>query len=139
MTFMDFRSASDQLDKGETSQDEITEQILSLPCVYGIFQTQSKIFCIQVFNRQSNSEITLALLFSNLKVAIEAVNQFKVPTNWYIAQWSEVEESLQSCLDIEIDGVAFDSLPDGDTLTGLIIDKDSIRELIWLAVAQEQG
>lgn len=132
---MDFRTASQKLDTGEISQEEITGQILNLPCVYGIFQNYSKIFCLEVNNRQTNSEITVALLFSNLKLAVEATNAFQIPNDWYVAQWSEIEEALQACLELDIDAVAFDSLPEEDTLSGLIIDKDSLKELIWLSTS----
>jgi hypothetical protein len=132
---MDFRTASQKLDSGEISQEEITRQILNLPCVYGIFQNHTKIFCLEVNNRQTNSEITVALLFSNLKLSVEATNAFQIPNDWYVAQWSEIEEALQACLELEIDAVAFDSLPEDDTLSGLIIDKDSLKELIWLSTS----
>ncbi len=131
---MDFRIASQKLDQGELSQDDITRQILNLPCVYGIFRDQSKIFCLEVNNRQTSSEITVALLYSNLKLAVEATNEFQIPNSWYIAQWSEIEDALQACLELEIDAVAFDSLPEDDTLSGLIIDKESLKELIWLSL-----
>ena len=132
---MDFRTASEQLDSGKVSQEEITRQILSLPCIYGIFQDRSKIFCLEVNNRQSNTEITVALLFSNLKIAIEATNSFKIPNDWYVAQWSDIEDALKACLELKIDAVAFDSLPQEDTLTGLVLDKESLRELIWLSLS----
>ncbi len=132
---MDFRTTSYKLDSGEISQTEITNQILNLPCVYGIFQSQSKIFCLEVNNKQSSSEITVVLLYSSLKLAVEATNSFQIPNDWYVAQWSEVEESLQACLELDVDAVAFDSLPCDESLSGLVIDKDSLKELIWLSLS----
>lgn len=132
---MDFRAASEQLDLGQISQEDITRQILNLPCIYGIFQDKSKIFCLEVNNKQTNSEITVALLYSNLKLAVEATNSFKIPNDWYVAQWSEIEEALKACLELEIDAVAFDSMPQEDTLSGLVLDKDSLKELIWLSLS----
>ena len=132
---MDFRTTSYKLDSGEISQTEITNQILNLPCVYGIFQSQSKIFCLDVNNKQSSSEITVVLLYSSLKLAVEATNSFQIPNDWYVAQWSEVEESLQACLELDVDAVAFDSLPCDESLSGLVIDKDSLKELIWLSLS----
>ncbi|MDJ0625730.1 MAG: hypothetical protein QNJ31_05115 [Candidatus Caenarcaniphilales bacterium] len=130
---MDFRTASEKLDSGQTNQEEITNQILNLPCIYGIFKDQSKIFCLEVNNKQTNGEITVALLYSNLKIAVEATSSFKIPNNWYVAQWSDIEEALKACSELSIDAVAFDSIPQEDTLSGLVIDKDSLKELIWLS------
>ncbi len=132
---MDFRSASHKLDNGEITQEEITQQILNLPCLYSIFQNKAKIFCLEVNNRETGSEITVALLYSNLKLAVEATNAFQIPNDWFVAQWNEVEESLQACLELDIDAVAFDSLPEDDTLSGLVIDKESLRELVWLSLS----
>ncbi len=131
---MDFRTASDKLDIGDVSQDEITRQILNLPCVYGIFQNFSKIFCLEVNNKQTKNDITVALLYSNLKLAVEATNSFSIPNDWYVAQWSDVEDALKACIELDVDAVAFDSLPEGDNLTGLVIDKASLKELLWLSL-----
>lgn len=132
---MDFRIASEQLDSGQISQEEITRQILNLPCVYGVFKDQSKIFCLEVNNRQTNGEITVALLYSNLKIAVEAATEFQIPNNWYIAQWSVIEDALKACSELDVDAVAFDSIPNNDTLSGLVIDKDSLKQLIWLSLS----
>jgi hypothetical protein len=132
---MDFRAASDLLEQGQVTQDEITRQILTLPCIYAIFQDQSKIFCLEVNNKETNEDITVALLYSNLKLAVEATGSFNVPSDWYIAQWSDIEEALKACLDLDVDAVAFDSVPLDDTLSGLVLDKDSLKELIWLSTS----
>jgi hypothetical protein len=132
---MDFRTASDQLDSGRISQEEITHQILNLPCVYGIFKDKSKIFCLEVNNKQTNGEITVALLYSNLKIAVEAAAEFQIPNNWFIAQWSMVEDALKACSELDVDAVAFDSIPNQETLSGLVIDKDSLNQLIWLSMS----
>ncbi|MDX1919921.1 MAG: hypothetical protein SFU25_04205 [Candidatus Caenarcaniphilales bacterium] len=132
---MDFRTASEQLDSGQISQEEITRQILNLPCIYGIFKDQSKIFCLEVNNKQTNGEITVALLYSNLKIAVEAATEFQIPNNWYIAQWSVIEDALKACSELDVDAVAFDSIPNKDTLSGLVIDKDSLKQLIWLSLS----
>ncbi|MDX1918590.1 MAG: hypothetical protein SFT81_05570 [Candidatus Caenarcaniphilales bacterium] len=134
---MDFRNASYKLDNHEITEEDLTEQILNLPCVYAIFQTQSKIFCLEVHNRENNAEITVALLFSNLQIAVEATNLYNVPHDWFIAQWSSVEEALQACLEVDVDGVALDSLPHGDTLNGLVIDKQSLQELVAISLTGE--
>ncbi len=130
---MDFRSASDNLDSGIISQEEITRQIVNLPCIYGIFQNQSKIFCLEVKNRQNNQEISVVLLYSNLKLAIEATNAFEIPTSWYIAQWSDIDDSLRACSELEIDAIAFDAIPEHNSLSGLVLDKESLQELIRLS------
>ena len=132
---MDFRCASQKLDLGHISEEAITREILNLPCLYGIFQSQYQVFCLEVNNKQTDSEITVVLLYSSLELAIEATSEFLIPSNWYVAQWSEIEEALQACLEFEVDAVAFDSLPEESSLNGLVIDKDSLKELIWLSLS----
>lgn len=127
---MDFRAATDLLSNGEISQDELIIQILNLPCLYAIFQDNEQIFCLDVTNENDGNELSVPLLYSNLEIAMEAVKLFQTPADWYIAQWTNIEHALKSCLELPIKGVAFDGLPDGDnTLKGLVIDYSSLEEL----------
>lgn len=130
---MDFRFVPENLEEGLTNQQEIITQLLNLPCTYGIFQERSQIFCLDVYNKEAKEKITVALLYSSLDIAIKAVEQFKMPSHWNIVQWTEIQDSLKSVLELNVDGVAFDSLPFEDDLTGLIIDKESLKELLILS------
>lgn len=130
---MDFRNALDKINKGELSQEEIIEQILNLPCVYVIFEDTETLHCVDVTNESNGEEIEIPLLYTNLDIAIEAVTKFKTPHSWYVAQWTSIHQMLKTCQAIDVQGLAFDSLPEDDHLGGLVIDRESLEELITLS------
>ena len=127
---MDFRDASRRLDLGETNHREITEQILNLPCLYAIFKSKSSIFNLEVYNKESDSTILVTLIYSSLKFALEASSCFEVPESWYIAQWSDLKEGLVSVFETKSDAFAIDSLPEEESLGGLVIDRSSLSTII---------
>ncbi len=127
---MDFRFIQEELNNGVVNKDEVIEQILNLPCLYIILKGQSEAFCLDVYSQYDNKEIKIPLVYSNLEIAMEAIKEFDIPSCWNLMQWIEIREGLKYCLDLKnIEGMAIDSLPMGDKLNGLIIDKESLVEL----------
>jgi|GEM_PF-6339234 len=127
---MDFRIASKKLDLGETNHQEITEQILNLPCLYAIYKNKSDLFSLEVYNKENQSNISVTPVYSSLNFALDASNSFEVPESWYIAQWSDLRQGLLSISGTQSDAFAIDSLPEGETLSGLIIDRASLSTII---------
>ena len=131
---MDFRQAATELDYGVLSEAELTEQLINLPCLYALFRGEQELYCLDVVNGQDGSPLSLALLYSSLELAMSAAMAYSLTGgNWQVAQWSRVDAALRCCLELSIDGVAFDSLPHGSSLGGLVIDRHSLEQLATLA------
>lgn len=130
---MDFRFASDMLSNQETTQEEIISQIINLPCIYAVFKEDNSLFCLDIIDDNTQGEMQVPLLYSNLELVMEAVKKFRMPSEWYIAQWTDVQEALTACKELNVKGAAFDSLPTEDTINGLVIDQESLQELLSIS------